>query len=320
MRMIIIADPLVQLKPAGDTSLAFARGAAARGWDVYWCEAKSIWLQGTKPRGICALWKSGAAERPEVHAPQPMLLEDADVILIRPDPPFDIQYISLCWFLDTLAQRVVISNPPRALVQHHEKLTPWQMVDEGVIPSSALVPTCVTRSRAPLAAFAAELPVPEYWIVKPWLGYGGNGVERYATLDEAALAVDALGVPQMVQPFLPEIFTEGDRRVLIVEGRVEGHIVRLPAAEGFRANLAQGGSAVDRPMSTAQAQLCEKIGQYLVQQGIDFAGIDLVGSYVTEVNITSPTGVMAVKKMQGHDAVTPYLNLLERRVAALRKD
>lgn len=319
MRMLMVADPVAVLKPASDTTMACARSAAARGIAVDWAERASLFRDGTQTMALAAQWESDVALSPRLGAARQTSLESYQVILIRPNPPFDIDYISLCWWLLPYASRCVISNAPHVLLTHHEKMVPWLMHAAGALPGDALIPTIVTTDPVQVRRFATA-HAGTGWVIKPWLGFGGNEVARTDRLDELLHAVASSPHPVMVQPFLPEIVTAGDRRVLFVGGAMVGDFVRMPPAGGFVSNLAQGGNAVARELTPAQRVRCAQVGAYLRTAQIDFAGVDLIGDVVSEVNITSPTGVQSVAALSGADIAGQYVDYLQQRVKSLTKE
>jgi len=340
--VLIVGDPLTQLKPASDTSLALAEAAIAKGFEVYWCEPADVGVLGadvviTASHRVLDASKSGFRWDAETSE-RLRSLTYFDTVWVRKDPPFDEAYKTLCWILASQVA-VSIANPAELLLAHHEKALQLRARAEGAIKDWELIPTCVTSNLALAEAFLtqsreeAELFVsnlrtvmPEWaqsaqtenalrWVVKPWLGHGGGGVEAFADAD-AALAhlrerVGRAPEPTwMLQPFLPQIRTVGDRRVFIVKGEIVCDFVRIPKEGRIAANLAQGGRATLVPLSPAQRDVCERLAAWLKAKGIAIAGVDLIDTFVGEINITSPTGLRTYEDLTGHSVAARAVDLL----------
>lgn len=313
--VLFIADPLHALKIASDTSLAFAEGALSLGRSVYWCEPQDVSVFGTEIRiqHPTRLISVSTAEVKHERCTQPLPLSFFSHAFVRKDPPFNDNYRDLCWMLAS-QHTTRIANAAEALLSFHEKAVQWRAASEGFLGEDNLISTCVSADPQLLLEFAhSEIKkqnsteASARFVLKPWLGHGGEDVHLLKSFSELEAHLKKLGTTpqgalqekQMLQPFLPEIHSEGDRRVLIVCGKVIGDFVRFPASGRIESNLAQGGRAEVVPMNASQLALMESLGQFLVKHDIGFAGADLIGNRVSEVNITSPTGIRTVEKFNG---------------------
>lgn len=318
MKLLILADDVSAIFPQSDTSLAIARAALARDHEVWWARGDDVVLCNnvTVVRAQRIL-SSDPDVLPEVDTAVVCPVSDFAAISVRKNPPFDDSYTRLCWLLLPYESQVVISNRASLLLHHHEKMVPFQAVASGHLRPDDLVPTCVTNDAEIACAFTEEVANPsDQWIAKPWLGYAGHDVRKLCGVDAVRAYVISSQYPLMVQPFVPEV-VDGDRRVLFVRGEVCGDIMRIPKPGDYISNLAHGGIGELQPMSDATRALCERLGAYLDSAGFDLAGADIIGPYVTEVNVTSPTGVVGITKLGGPDVAPRIVANLEERVQAL---
>ncbi|NBO37302.1 hypothetical protein EBU99_01830 [bacterium] len=327
--LLIIGDPVETLNFSGDSSLALAEAALELGYTVDWTTAEDVSLLN----GAAVAYRVFQIEEILTNqAPAgrfrtdstPIVLSKYRAIFVRKDPPFDESYTDLCWILSLLPAKLVI-NSPTALLLNHEKLTPWALALRGVVPQHAMVPTLVSRNQSAILQFVEQqflqandflnaLPgIPDFenfkfkMLAKPWRGHGGRGIETFESISALGtwLAAQPSTTPGLlesawiIQPLLPEIKTAGDRRVFIVNGKVAFDFVRFPAPGKIEANLAQGGRAVLLPMSSELMNLCERIASELKSSGIRLAGLDFIDEKLTEVNITSPTGIRTFESLSG---------------------
>ena len=293
-RCLFVADPLPSLKVASDSSLAMLREGQRRGWQAFWTVPEALAFRNgdllARARRV-----DPATEKtlPSQDTEEVVAVADFDLVFVRKDPPFNSHYLRMCWWLGLEERRTRIVNTPSVLVRFHEKLLPWEALARGFFTREQLVPT-YTADAEGHSAIVRDFPGGDY-VVKPFFGFAGSSVERWSggTLYG--------GEPQLLQPFQPAIHTRGDRRVLYVNGRCIGDFVRRPPEGGFVANLAAGGRADLLPMTEKEAEVVQALGRFLAEVGIAFAGADLIGERLSEVNITSPTGLMALKSLTGTD-------------------
>lgn len=316
MRILIVGDPIAELKPAGDTSLAFVYEAHTRGHELWWAVDSDVELFGTQVQARAQKIKSIThKELPAVSQNSeefPILHFDA--VLIRKNPPFDDSYIRLCWLLEPYEDRVVIQNRPSLLLNHHEKMMPLQALAAGYLNEKELVPTCLSNNAATINDFINKVGGSE-WILKPWMGYGGRDIIRVNNIDAAVSAVNESSEPLLIQPYLEEIVSVGDRRVHFVGGEYVGDFVRLPKTGDFVSNLAFGGHAEMRPLSEHGKDMCVRLSKYLTKCGFEYAGVDMIGDYITEINVTSPTGALMLLELGGVNISAKIIDRLEKQVA-----
>jgi glutathione synthase len=306
MNFLIIADPLRSLKPKSDTSLALVREAILRTHGVHWCTHEDLFLwEGRVFARVDEI--TGCAENSlpaieTVKEPQP--LNSYDGVWIRKDPPFDQSYLSLCWLLALEESNVPMLNKPSLLLRFHEKLLPLEAVERGFLRADEVIPTFLPTGRR--LSVPSDFPGGEC-ITKPWLGHGGKDVRK----------LEGPKSPEpyfFLQPLQKEITRTGDRRIFLLNGDVIGSFARLPAEGEIRANLAAGGRGVLTEMTKKQAEIADRLGDFLKEIGIVFAGADMIGDRISEVNITSPTGFQTLHELGGRRLAPLYLNFAEELV------
>lgn len=311
--VLFIGDPISQLKLKSDSSLALAQAALNQGKNVYWCEPKhlSFFQNKLMVQNFTQLLHVNVDDLQwENKEDDPVLLDYFQVCFVRKDPPFDEQYKDLCWLLSSQSQVKVI-NSAEALLSFHEKSLHWRAYSEGYLKKEEIIPTCMTNEFSLLQSFCSLFSQEQKFICKPWLGHGGEDIFLYENKNilMEKLKNQKLG-NYLIQPFLPEIHTEGDRRVIVANGKVICDYVRLPAQGKIASNGAQGGSAVLREMSEKQIDICQRIAQFLKEKNILFAGLDLIGNYVGEINITSPTGIRTYESLSNKRVADEIFTLL----------
>lgn len=304
--ILFVADPLEKLKVKSDTSLAFAQAALESNFAVYWCDATDVMMFGSdvvvsNTRQVTAVSTTGIQYN-ESH-PSHIPLSHFGHAFVRKDPPFDEEYRDLCWLL-AVQNKTRVYNDASALLTFHEKALQWRAYAEDVFSADNLVPTSVTGKTDAIEEFCRRYKntCDDKFVVKPWMGHGGEDIHLSNSTDDVLHYVKGLRYnlnsnKLMVQPFLKNIHTDGDRRVLIAAGEVVGDFVRLPADGHIESNLAQGGRAESRPMTDKQLHLMKRLGQFLMRHRIGFAGVDLIGERIGEVNITSPTGIRTCEEL-----------------------
>jgi len=235
-------------------------------------------------------------------------LASVDVVLMRQDPPFDMAYITATHLLEHIQPRVLVVNDPASVRNAPEKLLVTQFPD-------LMPPTLITRDRQAILAFRAE---HRDIIVKPLFGNGGAGVFRLRPDDENLTALlEMFGAasrePVMVQRYLPEV-RAGDKRIVLIEGEPAGAVLRVPASGEARANLHVGGTAARTTLTAREHDICAAIGPMLRERGLIFVGIDVIGDYLTEINVTSPTGIQEINRLDGVTLETQVWDAIERRL------
>jgi glutathione synthase len=237
-------------------------------------------------------------------------LAGLDVILMRQDPPFDMAYITATHLLELMPQGPLVVNDPASVRNAPEKL--FVLRFKELMP-----PTLLSLDKDEIRAFWEE---HGDIILKPLFGNGGAGIFRLRPGDEnlnSLLEMYALSYrePVMVQRYLPEV-RQGDKRIILIEGEAAGAVTRIPATGESRANLHVGGRALKTELTTRERDICAAIGPTLRAQGLLFVGIDVIGDYMTEINVTSPTGIQEIARLDGIDLAPRIWDAIEARLAA----
>ena len=313
LRVAIQMDPLEDVKIDGDTTFALAEVAQARGMELFVYGPENMSCEAGR---VTALARPAKVQRVEGtpgifgDAITLDLAKDTDVILMRQDPPFDMSYITACHLLELVSDDTLVLNDPAGVRSSPEKIFPLMFPD-------LMPPTLVTRDMAEILSFRAQ---HKDIIIKPLYGHGGAGVFRLkqddSNLDSLSeLFFSASREPVMVQAFLPAV-SEGDKRIILVDGVAAGALNRRPKDGQVRSNLVVGGTAEATELSDADQRICETIGPELKRRGLMLTGIDVIGGRLTEVNVTSPTGVQAVKKLSGIDIAAIFWDVVQDRLAS----
>lgn len=307
-------DPMDQINIAGDSTFALMLSAQDRGHRLFHYDAGDLnWSDGrlwTKAHPVTVQRVAGDHYR----FGEPVKLDlgdEADVVLMRQDPPFDLGYITATHLLERVAETTLVVNNPRSVRNAPEKV--FVLDYPQFMP-----PTLVTRSLEEARAFLAE---HGEIVIKPLHGNGGKAIFKVGR-DGANLSAlievfnTAYREPHMVQAFLPAV-AKGDKRIVLIDGEVAGAINRLPGEGEIRSNLAVGGSAEKTELTAREREICEVLGPELKRRGLLFVGIDVIGGeWLTEINVTSPTGIVAIEKFDGTDVAAMIWTAIEGKVAA----
>ncbi len=280
-------DPIATIKIKKDSSFAMLLEAQRRGYALWYMEPGDLYLRDgqayAKQRALSV--RDDPTDWFSFGETRDCLLSELDLLFMRKDPPFDLDYIALTWLLDLAEQAGVrVINPPAALRNFNEKIA------ISLFPELC-VPTLVSSDKDALRAFLAE---QQQIVVKPIDNMGGASIFRIDHNDQntnVILETITAGGRKiiMAQRFVPEV-TQGDKRILLIDGEpVPYALARIPRDDDFRANLATGGRGVGQPLSARDTAIAITVGSHLKTHGIRFAGIDVIGDYLTEINITSPT-------------------------------
>jgi len=311
LKIAIQMDPIEHVDVNADTTFDMALEASARGHDLWIYSPAALQLNGAsikaRARRLEAI-KRQQGEHAVLSAPDLIDLHDVDVVLIRQDPPFDMAYITAAQILERLQPDVLVLNDPRAIRDAPEKL--FVMEFQDLTP-----PTLITRDLRAIRDFRKE---HGDMILKPLYGNGGAGVFRVKPDDgnfNALLELfeQTFREPMIAQKFLPAV-TEGDKRIILLDSEAVGAINRVPAAGETRSNMHVGGRAEAIEMSERDQEICDRIGPALSERGLIFAGIDVIGGYLTEINVTSPTGVQEVRRFGGADISALFWDWIEGRL------
>jgi glutathione synthase len=315
VRLVVVMDPIEAIKPAKDSTLAMLLAAQARGWQVFYAEQQHLWLRDGVAWGRLAPLEvfddpTRWFARGEARAAE---LGDFDVILMRKDPPFDTEYIYTTYILDRAQARgALVCNRPSGLRDMNEKVyTAW-------FPQCC-APTLITRDMHDMGEFLREHGKA---VCKPLDGMGGKSIFVLEHGDKNRNVVfetlTGYGTRYaIVQRYLPEIVTAGDCRIILVDGEpVPFALKRVPTPEDNRGNLAAGARAESRPLNDRDRWLCAQIGPKLAAAGMSFVGLDVIGDYVTEINVTSPTGIRELNKKHGVDIGGMLMDAIHRTLSA----
>lgn len=315
VRLLFIVDPLERLTLAGDSSYALMLEAAARGWEVFTAQIEQLGLVDDDAVCDAAPTAVAPADRPaeafRVGPSSPHRLAEFDVVLMRKDPPVDVAYLHATWILDHARGKTVLVNDPRGLRELNEHL--------AVLRFPALTPpTIVTRSAARLRAFQAEQGGAI--VVKPVDGFGGLGifVVRNGDPNASSIIETSTGAGTrwtLAQRYLPEA-VHGDKRIILADGEPVGAVLRVPAEAEARGNLHVGGRAVKTTIDARDREIIAAVTPVLREYGQIFVGLDVIGGMLTELNITSPTGVRHAALLDGTNVAAPILDCFARLVAA----
>src|SRR5271165_1495062 len=299
-RLVVVMDPIASIKPAKDTTLGLLLAAQARGWQLFYAEQKDLWLRDGIAWGrLAALQVFDDLGKWFVRGErQSAKLGEFDVILMRKDPPFDTEYVYSTYILDRARdQGALVCNRPQGLRDMNEKVyTAW-------FPECC-APTLITRDMHDMGEFLDEQGKA---VCKPLHGMGGRSIFVLERSDKNRNVVfetltDYGRRYAIVQRYLPQIVTGGDCRVILIDGApVPFALQRIPDAADHRGNLAAGARAESRPLNDRDRWLCSIIGPKLRAAGMIFVGLDIIGDYVTEINVTSPTGIRELNKSRGVD-------------------
>ncbi len=312
VRLGVVMDPIGAISYHKDSSLAMLLAAQARGWELHYLEMDDLFLRDGIASGRMRPLRVFADEAcwyelgEAVEAP----LSQLDVILMRKDPPFDMEYIYATYLLEQAASNgTLVVNRPQSLRDANEKLfTSW-------FPQCT-PPTLVSRDAARLRAFVAEQGEA---ILKPLEGMGGASIFKLGASDpNTSVIIETLTDHgrryAMAQRFIPEI-SAGDKRILLIDGTpVPYALARVPAEGELRGNLAAGGSGVGVELSERDRWICEQVAPSLRERGLLFVGIDVIGDYLTEINVTSPTCIRELDRIYGLDIGGDLMRAIEDKL------
>jgi len=302
-------DPIDKIDIRGDSTFALLLEAQRRSHELFYYEPAALsmsegrLLAAGRPIEVKDQrddhYRLGAAVRAD--------LSEFDVVHLRQDPPFDMSYITTTHLLEKIHPKTVVVNDPAHVRNAPEKLFVTEYLD-------FMPPTLITRSADDVKAFRAE---HRDIIVKPLYGNGGEAVFRIVPEDRnfaslVELFQTVFKEPFIVQKYLPAV-REGDKRIILVDGEVAGAINRIPADDDTRSNLHVGGKPVPVELTARDRDICAALGPELKRRGLIFTGIDVIGTYLTEINVTSPTGIREVKRFGGNDIAAMIWDVVEEQ-------
>jgi len=318
LRVAVQMDPIESVNIAGDSTFALMLSAQARGHSLWHYAVGALTLDENDRLTALAspvrVQRIAGSHFEKDEARRIDLGRDIDVVLMRQDPPFDMGYITATHLLERIQGETLVVNDPASVRNAPEKV--MVLGFRRFMP-----PTLVTRSPAEVRDFMRRHGAV---VVKPIHGFGGKAVFR---IPEGGDNLGALfevfnrtwPEPHMVQPFLPDI-SEGDKRIVLVDGEYAGAINRKPGEGEFRSNLAQGGYAEKADLTPREEEICTAMGPELRKRGLVFVGIDVIGGkWLTEINVTSPTGIVSIDQFNGTDTAARIWDSIESRHAAMSR-
>ncbi len=307
-------DPIERINIRGDSTFALLLEAQARGHMLrYYTPDRLAMVDGRLFSVVRPLevrdregdhYRLGEGARVELAA--------CDVVLMRQDPPFDLAYIASTHLLERIQPTTVVVNDPAHVRNAPEKLFVTEFVD-------LMPPTVITRDLEEIRAFRAE---HHDIVMKPLFGAGGAAVFRVTEQDlNFGSLYDLFSVtfrePWVVQRFIPGI-RKGDKRIILVDGEFAGAVNRVPQPDDLRSNMVRGGAAEATDLTAREREICARLGPALRQRGLIFVGIDVIDGFLTEINVTSPTGIRALRRLGGPDAAAMIWDCIEARAAKRR--
>jgi glutathione synthase len=303
-------DPIARIRIAGDSTFALCLEAQARGHRLLHYTPDRLRLNGSRVEAMAEPLTVKDVEGDHARLGEPRLVDLAtvDVVLLRQDPPFDLAYVTTTHLLERIHPRTLVVNDPRSVRDAPEKL--FVMDFPELMP-----PTLIARDRDAIEAFRAEHGEV---VMKPLYGAGGAAVFKVARKDpNFGSLFDLFSVtfrePWVIQKFLPAV-SEGDKRIILVDGEAKGAVNRVPAGDDIRSNMVRGGAAKETDLTPREREICERIGPELKRRGLIFVGIDVIDGLLTEINVTSPTGIRAVKRLGGPDLAVAIWDAIERKL------
>jgi glutathione synthase len=312
LNVAIQMDPMDKIAIAGDSTFALMLSAQARGHRLFHYAAEELNYRDGRVWAKAHPVTVQRVEGAHFRFDDPVALDlgaDTDVVLMRQDPPFDLGYITATHLLERVQGQTLVLNDPASVRNAPEKV--WVLDFARFMP-----PTLITRSLDEARAFLAEHGEA---VVKPLHGNGGKAVFKVGS-DGANLSSlievfnTAWREPHIVQAFLPEI-AKGDKRIVFIDGKVAGAVNRLPGEGEIRSNLAVGGTAAKTELTGTEREICAAIGPELKARGLFFVGIDVIGGkWLTEINVTSPTGIVAIDRFNGTDTPALFWERIEARL------
>lgn len=306
-------DPITGVNVNGDSTFDIALECFNRGHQIWVHEPRHLTFEDGRVRALARRvehLQRVPGDHVRLAEPAVLDLHGVDVVFLRQDPPFDMSYITSTHILEHLQPEVLVVNDPRHVRDAPEKL--FVTMFEGLMP-----PTLITSDEKEIRAFFERHN--RDIVVKPLFGNGGAGVFRIReTAENLASLVEMFQQvsrdPLMAQAFVPDV-RNGDKRVILIDGEPIGAINRVPAEGEVRANMHVGGKAVESTLSQRDLEICAIIGPELKRRGLVFVGIDVIGHYLTEINVTSPTGLQELRRFSGVDGSALIVDWVEARRA-----
>jgi len=309
LNIAIQMDPIERVRIAGDTGFALMLEAQARGHSLYTYTPDKLSMRDGKVTAPMRPVKVRDVEGDyfTAGAEEKVDLSTLDVVLLRQDPPFDMAYVTTTHMLERIHPKTLVVNDPTSVRNAPEKILVTHFPE-------LMPPTLITRDKAEIEAFRDE---HGEIVMKPLYGHGGATVFKTSRTDPNFgslfdLFSNLFREPWVVQGFIKEV-TEGDKRIILIDGKAAGAVNRVPAVGDLRANMVRGGAARPTDLSKQELAICEAIGPTLRERGLLLVGIDVIHGKLTEINVTAPTGVRAIKKLGGPDLSAQLFDVIEAK-------
>lgn len=315
MRTLYVMDPLDKIDVGGDSTYMMMLEGCRRGGEVAWCTPMDLYVLTGRCHARCQrVHVRDEAPYFQSEAPEERDLSEFDVVWLRKDPPFDIAYVFSTYMLDLVSEGTLVLNDPASIRDANEKMVALRYPD--------LVPTTLVTADIDRAmAWAAG--VPGKVVLKPWDGNGGRGVLVTQHGDGnmrsmLELLTNEGRVHILLQHYIPEIL-EGDKRIILIDGEARGWMNRVPGEGDHRGNMHVGATVQATELSDRDQEICDAIGPWLKESGLLFVGIDTIGRFMTEINVTSPTGIQEINRLMGTRLEAELTDAIERKLLALRR-
>ena len=309
LNIAVQMDPIHSINITGDSTFALLLEAQSRGHTLFYYTPDRLSMRGMSVQDPLQKLKVQDVKGDHFTLSEPKVhdLAEMDAILLRQDPPFDLAYITTTHILERLHPKVLVVNNPLEVRNAPEKL--FVLDFPQLMP-----PTLITRDRDAIEAFRAEFGDV---VMKPLYGNGGAAVFKVAQKDPNFgslfdLFSQMMREPWVVQRFLPQV-VHGDKRIILVDGEAAGAVNRVPAENDIRSNMVRGGAAQATDLSPREQEICRTIGPELKKRGLIFVGSDVIDGNLTEINVTSPTGLRAIKRLGGPDLAARILDVIEAK-------
>lgn len=309
LNVAVQMDPIDRINIRGDSTFALLLEAQKRGHRLSYYTPDRLSLRGNdlvgRVQSLSVRDQSG--DHFTLGEPTRVAMTSFDVVLLRQDPPFDLAYISNTHFLERIHPDTLVVNDPASVRNAPEKLFVMDFAD-------LMPPTLISRNLEEINSFRAEHGAV---VMKPLHGHGGAAVFRVLPQDmNFGSLYDMFSVtfrePWVIQRFLPEV-KHGDKRIILVDGEFAGAVNRVPAEDDLRSNMVRGGAAAATDLTEREREICERLGPHLRERGLLFVGIDVIDGHLTEINVTSPTGIRAIAKLGGPDVAAKIWDVIEAK-------
>jgi glutathione synthase len=309
LNVAVQMDPIARINIRGDSTFALLLEAQKRGHSLSYYTPDKLSLRGedlVAPVQTLRV-RDEVGDHFTLGEPQRVDLKSFDVVLLRQDPPFDLAYITSTHFLQRIHPETLVVNDPASVRNAPEKLFVMDFAD-------LMPPTLISRDLDEINAFRDQHGAV---VMKPLHGHGGAAVFRVLPQDmNFGSLYDMFSVtfrePWVIQRFLPEV-KHGDKRIILVDGEFAGAVNRVPAADDLRSNMVRGGAAHATDLSPREREICARLGPALRERGLLFVGIDVIDGHLTEINVTSPTGIRAIARLNGPDVAAKIWDVIEKK-------